>query len=419
MTRYYEDFIEYSERVVEVAYRRGSLEVNMASSRVYGVRVFSNGVWSIVSTQDEKEVNIKELKERALKNVKRMLAFKTEGEELIEVDQFTGNVTVGEESSIDDLEDLVLKIVNMIGDAEVVVTMSSRSRIIHGDWGKASDKIVTYELYVYPIISYGKLMVTAGVSSAFSGRLKDLTYKHVSSIVDEARERVNAKVQAKKLSPLSRGRTVVVLDSEVTGGLFHEVSHLLEGDSASGLSRGMRLSTLRLDIYDDPLFLWSPAYRVFDDEAVRCRRKALVEDGEVHERLHTRLSASKSAEETPGNARGLFHKPKAMHSTLVIHPGDWRFKEIIEETKRGFLIKGLVKAELQNGVVIIVPEATWSIEKGEVKEPIKIRNVIIPLFTGLTRISAMGRSLKLRHSYEKGHLVAEVAPEIRTEAYVE
>ena len=174
---------------------------------------------------------------------------------------------------------------------------------------------------------------------------------------------------------------------------------------------------------DDPLLELSPAKRLFDDEGVSSRAKELVVEGVVKELLHTRASAGKALRvgfnATPGQARGLFHPPKAMHSTLVIAPGDWRLKEIIEETRKGIYVKGLIRAELYEGVVSVIPENAWLIERGEVRDPILLRRIKIPLIKGLRSVDAISRSLKLRHSYEKGHIVAEVSPAIRILGYVE
>lgn len=413
----YEDLVEYEEEVVEAAFRNGSVEVNISKSRVFGVRVFYRGVWCIVSVQSNKKPSIKELKMRAYKRLKRSKV-KTKPSYLADARQYKGKFKVGREASVEELEDLLDKVLTRILSGEVVVSMYKSTKKITSDLGECIGENVYYEVLIYPSYTYGGRVFTGSSSIAYTGSIRDLREKHVEGACNEALERLNAKVNSKRISPFLRGKNTVILDSEASAAFFHEVSHLLEGDRPDSLPRGQRISTRQLSIYDEPRYPWSPSYTLFDDEAVETSRKALVEDGEVLERLHTRESSWNSIDESPGNSRGLFHKPKALHRTLLVHPGDWRDEEIVEETKKGLLVKGVVRAELFKNAVSIIPEATWTIEKGEIKEPVLIREVLIPLLTGLTNITAMGKRLKMRHSYEKGHVIAELAPSIRVEAYI-
>jgi len=74
-------------------------------------------------------------------------------------------------------------------------------------------------------------------------------------------------------------------------------------------------------------------------------------------------------------------------------------------------------ATLEEGYVRIVPQYSYVIEDGEIKEAIRIREVKIPLAAFRT-VSAISKSQKLRVSIEKEWLVAEMSPRIRLEGYV-
>lgn len=418
----YEDTVSYGEHVVEVAWRRGSLEVNEAYSRVVGARVFSKGSWFITSIQG-RDVNANELKEKVKSLVR--LAGVGVGKDLLSGAEFCrGSEVIGKEASLDELVSFVRDAAALLGGlGEVVLTQVRSERVIESTEFSCREVKNVIELSIFAEESSVGKHAVASASVAIAGRLGSLSDRVIEDLVEDAGTRVKAQLRAKALSPLDVGKWTLILDYDVAGALFHELAHLLEGDVPSHLLPGQNLGVEWLNVSDNPTLELSPARRFFDDEGVRSKPKDLIVDGVVSELLHTRVSAAKAMKAglsaTPGQARGLFHPPKAMHSTLIVAPGDWRLEEIVEETRKGIYVRGLIRAELYGGVVSIVPENAWIIERGEIKEPVVLRQIKIPLFKGLRSIDAASRSLKLRHSYEKGHLVAEVSPAVRILGYIE
>ncbi|MEM1917062.1 MAG: hypothetical protein QXU00_07265, partial [Ignisphaera sp.] len=65
-----------------------------------------------------------------------------------------------------------------------------------------------------------------------------------------------------------------------------------------------------------------------------------------------------------------------------------------------------------------VPEFSYTIENGEFRESIKIREVKVPL-QSIKTINAISKDAKIRTSIEKSWLVSEIAPTIRLVAYVQ
>ncbi len=400
----YYDLVVYEEEIVEAAFREGSLEVNELRARVVGARAYRGGGWGIASKQGF-DAKPEDLVEKALK-----LARPGKGR-LREAKMWSGSASIGSPPrSSDDVLGIAEALASM-GCVEAIVTAVRCRREqwspVEG-WKACEDKCV-YEVLVS--VREGTAVGSAGL--AYAGRLEDLGERDLRRLVERASMRAKAAAHAKPLNPVSRGRWTVILAPEAAAALLHELAHMLEED-ASHLPLGTRLTTASLSIKDDPFAAWSPAQRFFDDEGVACTRRELVADGEVVGLLGTRET------ETPGSARGLFHRPKAMHTSLRASPGDWRFKEMIEETKKGIMVDGVIRCELVDGkLVVMIPEAAWIIEKGEVKEPVKLVRLSLPLLVSLSTIDAVGRELERRHSYEKGHLVAEEAPALRLQAYAE
>lgn len=406
------------ERVVEVSYRFGSLEVNEASSTVRGIRVH-RGSWLIVSSQDGASWDrLAKLLESASSR-----APAGGGEALAEAKLYDGVKVLGEAAEAEELVDKVSEVVGLAGrESEVVLLHSRRVREIRGDGFHAVEEKNAYELLVSVRVRSGAAEFYGSSGLALTGSLKQLDSRVLKELVETAWRRAGAQARAKDLDPLSRGRWTLILQSEAAAAFFHEVAHMLEGDRPDSLRYGTRVSTMSLTLVDDPFHPFSPAYSVFDDEGVEANRKTLVEGGEVVSLLHTRESLYRASREgtvadRPGNARGLFHRPKAMHSTLVVRPGDWRDEEMVEESKKALLVDGVVRADLGAGVVTLVPEAVHLVEKGEVRRSVRVRYVQLPVFKALTSLDALGRSVRLRYSYEKGHLVAEASPAVRLVGY--
>ncbi len=418
----YEDTVNYSEHITEVAWRRGSLEINESSSSVVGSRLFSSGSWFIASVQGM-NVDVNELRRRikVLAKVSRSRI----GKAMLSSAEFCkGSYKIGEEAPTEDLLDFVRDIVALLGESgEVVLTQISSTRIIDSqDFTCREDRNII-ELSVFAEDFSAGRHAVASASVAIAGKLSSLSDRLIDELIEDTGVRVKAQLAAKALSPLNIGKWTLVLDYDVAAAFFHELAHLLEGDIPNHLIPGQDLGVRWLNMSDNPRIELSPARSFFDDEGVVTKAKDLITDGIVRDLMHTRLSAAKARragyKTSPGQAKGLFHPPKAMHSTLLIAPGDWRLEEITEETRKGIYVKGLIKAELYGGIVTIVPENAWIIKKGEIREPVILRLIKIPLIRGLRSIDALSRSLKLRHSYEKGHLVAEASPVIRILGYIE
>ncbi len=415
----YIDKVILREVIHETAWRKDTIEFNTNESRVKGVRILGERGWGIYSTT--KEVAWKEIEEKALA-LSRIGGAK-KPPELAPVKLYHGRVVLGKKSKDPTTESIrlitigkgLLEEKGLTG--EVIVVYTEQEKMIEHPEGTAQEEKNLTEMFIFSdIVLQGKRGVGSH-SIAVIGSPTNISPREIERAVEISSRRALWSIRSKQLSPLERGQKTVILGGETSGAFFHEVSHLMEADQPDHLGIGTLVSTRELVIKDDPYSIGSPAVSVFDDQAVKTSKKTLVDDGVVTSLLHTRETAMKY-NDNPGAAKGLFHKPKAMHSTLVVSGGDWRDQEIIEETRKGIFIDGVITAEMMRGIVRIVPEEAWSIEKGELREPILISEVKIPLLQSLTNIDAIGKKTYTRFSYEKKYLVAERAPWIRIKAYV-
>ncbi len=415
----YRDRVVLTEDITEIAYRSGSVEVNRSSDTIYAYRVARGDCWVITSSNNRKELD-------QLKNKLEKIASSLEPEscgELAEAELYEGRNTVGKPSvPLEQIEGLVVEQCTSARQrgasfCEAIVVLGGVKKLIERDDGSSALEeryYATIEVALSPSLHSAILASSLKASIAWSDKT---VYDLVEKTFQEALSRLRYEQKAKRPSIYLIGRTKTVLSYEASAAVFHELSHLLS-PSVPGYQNilGVKLCSDSIDIYDDPLEYRSPTLRFFDDEGVYSSKRTLIESGRVIDLHHTR-STARIYESRPGSAYGLFHKPVGFHTTLVVSAGDWRKEEIIEETRQGVYVESIAAAMLEKGYIRVIPSLAYRIERGELREPIRLRELKIPLNL-LRSIDAVTRSRKLRVSYEKKWLVAENTPMIRLEAHI-
>ena len=232
--------------------------------------------------------------------------------------------------------------------------------------------------------------------------------------------RCRALEKVKRMNPLIRGsKYPIVLSGEVACVLFHEcIGHLHEGDrflmAHQRLPFGARISGEELTIYDDPTIPYCFGSYAYDDEGVKGRRKVLVDSGRIVGFLLSRTSAGFYGLEPTGNGRGALNVPRSLMSNLYVKPGDWRLEEMIEETKEGFFVDGVVMGTMDSyGNCMLEVESAWYIRKGEVVSPVEPIRIQGPAIALLRSIEGLGRELHMRPSFEKGEPISEITPPVK------
>ncbi len=233
-----------------------------------------------------------------------------------------------------------------------------------------------------------------------------------------ARDRAKALSAARRPSLTEMGRAEVVLLREASTALFHELSHLLAGLRGRAVLGRRLFEGSDVRVHDSPGDLRRPTARFFDDEGVVARRRWLVEGGSAIDAHHS-IRTAYEAGSYPGSTHGLLGEVGLLHTSLVVESGDWKDEELLEETKRGFAVDGAASSSLEEGYVRIVPQAAFRVERGELREPVRIRAVRIPL-TRPIRVLGVGRTGYTAFTREpEEELVSETSPPVRVEAFVE
>ncbi|MBO3800411.1 MAG: TldD/PmbA family protein [Candidatus Brockarchaeota archaeon] len=288
------------------------------------------------------------------------------------------------------------------------------STLITSEGSEIREKTPLTDLTIY-IFSRG---LAQGFSSKIiggMGGLEALRNQQWEEIVEDLVRRASDSTRAKPsislhfTYPYLTGRFKVILDPEAAGGFAHEIAHFLEADVYQerffkGLNYGIKL-------IDNPLLEGAYGSFYWDDEGVRSKEKILLGKNGIT-LLHTRLTAKKGSD--AGNARGILHKPRPMASNVYIGPSDWSKEEIFADTQNGIYAEGLVRAEckIDEGRIEIEPEIAYVLKSKELTTPIRNLKIICSI-KDISRIDAVGTSIQLRPSYEKGFAMSEGAPYLR------
>ncbi len=391
----YRDIVEFSSRVVEVAYRDGSLEWNEDRGCWRGFRELREGRWVIRSWPCGVEERLPGPAGRLPRGVQYSGSWR--GAVIDPAEAASRLWSVLEGFGLDGC------------NGELVASIGCYTRRVVHPGGEARHEYCLVDLLL-GVVHEG-VSVSERLGAVTLGELLTAP-RLLEGMCEKARL---ASRSLRSLSPMEAGRWSVVLVGSAAASLIHELAHLLEGD-ARHLPLGARIAPENFRLRDEPSRSSSPYNHVFDDEGVVAASRTLVAMGEVR----GYLGVSWRGAGEPGSARGLFHPPKAMHTVLVLDPGDWRDREIVEETRRGVLIETVHEAHVdEHGVITLVPELAWRIERGEITSALRVTRVRLRVSRELTSIDALGRRLWPRLSTEKSHVQVEYAPSIRLEAYVD
>ena len=314
------------------------------------------------------------------------------------------------------LKDLAARLRERLGSlyarSELILSHTEvHSSLVTSEGTEVCEEIPLTDLVIYLAARWFRVGYASCVVGGLGG-LDVLKRRDWGTIVDKLARRAADQLQASLLPPLERGKHFkVVLDCEAAGTLAHEVAHLLEGGGWVKNLVGLDLAD-DVAVIDDPTLPNGYGSFTWDSEGVRGRRKVLL-SRDVVSALHTRLTTSDGYE--AGNARGERTVPTPMMSNVYFKSSDWRVDEMIQDMRSGIYIEGVVRCDvdLSDGTFELRPEMAYTVEKKELKTPLKQVKVRGNIVTILKRIDAVGRVIQLRPNLEKGCRVSEGGPHLR------
>jgi predicted Zn-dependent protease len=399
---HYEDVVTARLRRLEAYYDRGSLSIitrELPSLRAR--RVFEDGVWTIY-----------------MDSPPRRRSRRRDGRQgLSEASLYTGSYSVGVESvGADDVAKVVEDVAALVEahgcEASIAASYTVVEKSIAHPDGVASEArgIAVLDITAYCPEARASLHVSEqGIRSLQDPRVVRLL---AAEVVGTAKHHGRAA----RLNPLASGRWVVLLRREASVALAEALAGMLLGD-APALYLGETVGSSYITLVDDPFNPLGVGYRLFDDEAVRVKRRKLVEDGKVVDYLHTRQTAVRTGSE-PGSAVGLFEPPRPFHGSLILRPGDWKEEEILEETRKAILVDSVSTWWVEGKIVTLAPSRAWIVERGELK-PVKLSRIRIRIPNETLTVDAVSRSLWPTLRLRGYTVVGAAAPTVRLVGYVD
>ena len=143
-------------------------------------------------------------------------------------------------------------------------------------------------------------------------------------------------------------------------------------------------------------------YYKYDSEGVKGSETKIIENGVLKNYLHTRETAGRLNMEITGNARAQgLDKPLVRMSNTYIQPGDWKFDELLQDTKNGIFLKGSRGGQVDTGKGLFQFNAVeaFLIENGELTTPLRDAGLSGEILDILHNIDAVSDEFKLSVGY--------------------
>ncbi len=202
------------------------------------------------------------------------------------------------------------------------------------------------------------------------------------------------------------GTMTVVLGPGWPGILLHEaIGHGLEGDfNRKGVSAfagriGQKVASELVTVVDDGTIPNRRGSLNVDDEGTPTGRTVLIERGVLRGYLQDKLNARLMGQAPTGNGRreSYAHPPLPRMTNTFMLAGDDDPTDILRSVKNGLyaVAFGGGQVDITNGKFVFSASEAYLIEDGQVTKPVKGATLIGNGPDALTRVSRVGRDLKL------------------------
>jgi TldD protein len=277
-------------------------------------------------------------------------------------------------------------------------------QIIRADGIRVADLRPLVRLNVAVVVGDGDRQETGGHGSG--GRVSYAQFMepaHWRASVDEALRQALVNLGS---VPAPAGEMPVVLGPGWPGILLHEaIGHGLEGDfnrkqtSAFAGLLGQRIATKGVTVVDDGTIPDRRGSLTVDDEGTPSQRTVLIEDGVLVGFMQDRMNARLMGVRPTGNGRrqSFAHAPMPRMTNTYMLAGAHEPEEILKSVKRGLYAVnfGGGQVDITSGKFVFSCTEAYKIEDGKIGPAVKGATLIGNGPEALTRVSRVGRDLKL------------------------
>jgi len=388
-----------------------------------GIRVLAEGAWGFQSTTNLTRESLKRATEIAFKVAKASAKHVKEPVELAPIKIVKDHVKVKIKKDIEDIDaekkldqciewDKSMKISD-----EVKRTSTSFSCVkVNKLFASSEGALIKFEnqvLWVFfsSFAKRGDLIQSYERAEGGSGGLEVLEGTKVNEIAQMVGKKSVELLDAEAAPKMEK--TYAVMDPDYVALLVHEIvghpseaDRILEREAAwagttwwKGLE-GQKIGSDLFTVYDDPTVEGTLGFYLYDDEGTPARRKVLIENGVLKERMHSRETAAIFGVEPNAGMRAITYEfiPLIRMSNTFIAKGDWKRGEIIEETKRGVYVIGMKQPSIDDKRYnwTISAQEGYLIENGELTKHLRdiALMAIAPEF--FKSVDAVGNDLEIR-----------------------
>ena len=340
----------YSEGI---SFSNGKMETNSASKATsYSIRVLINGAWGFAITNKEENLEDTFNKAHHLAKVgskKPKVRFKIEHaidtRDRRVIKSKISPLDVSTSEKVKTLKELsrIPKSINSRIKQSISYSSGFREKSFYNSFGAEIHQTTPHTSF------YNSLNLPSdGEMVSYSNRYVKLGgYEVMNSVEKLVREGVKKIQKRVKLKYPPKGKFDVVCHNNITGLLLHEgLGHACEADmileKLSMLKNKInkRIIDPRLSIYSDASEKGHGFY-YYDDEGVKAKRVCLVKEGFLVNYMHNLETASRMKTEPTSNGRAQnVQMPIVRMSNICLEPGDKDKKELFEDVKNGFFVKG-------------------------------------------------------------------------------
>lgn len=204
------------------------------------------------------------------------------------------------------------------------------------------------------------------------------------------------------------GRYPVILNPQLAGVFIHEAfGHLSESDfvyenpkAREMMVLGRRFGSDSLNVFDDGAAAGQRGTHPFDDEGTPTQRTALIKNGILVGRLHSRQTAAKLGELPTGNARAINYRfgPIVRMTNTGIAGGVTPLADMLKDIRLGVYACDAYGGETALESFSFSSAYAYMIRDGQLAEMVKDVILAGNLFTTLKNIDAIGDDFQWTNS---------------------
>jgi len=249
----------------------------------------------------------------------------------------------------------------------------------------------------------------------------------------EMADRVRICVDLLKAEPVKAGEYRAVLDQSLAGVFTHEAfGHFSEADTIEDVPTmrekmriGAPLGSGVLSITDDPTRPGQLGFYRYDDEGVAARPVALMKDGVLTGRLHSRRTATEFGEPVTGHcvAEDYNYAPIIRMGCIFIEPRNDPREELLAKLGDGLYLCNHMGGQTTGENFTFGAQFGFEVKNGKPGRMLRDINISGNLYATLRNISAVGNDLTLREvggcgKGQTNHRSCNGAPHVLVESLV-